>query len=912
MSAADNIFGAVGGQPPTDAPDGIGSLDAALRPTANGACEAAALAELQNGFWPTVLRPLGEVRPDGTVSEGKDPFYQDWGLRQLGRQRIKALFAENPARGLGRCVGPGKAGGKWLIAIEGDGPEAEESRLRLFAGEVVETLGHTSRRGDYAFFTVDGPRLLKALAGCKASKKEAGVFETIPTLPDLEFRVGGFSGDGKTPLQVQCAIPPTIGTDGQPRRANGIENPAPFPEAGYEYLERLAERIQEHEEIQHENENNNGDKLRASRWAVPVHDPWSPEARQRAYVEKVLKEEAEALEGLTKGKRHLGLLPISMKLASLVKSGLISESDCREKFTQALLKTGLPEGEIRSLIDSALKKANPRTNVPDFNQRPTTGGSRASKSNGDNRPEIKITTDEKTVNDQAIEALAADHDLYRLGYLLATILHEGDPPRGIEYRDGPPPQIAPIDPATLRERMAAAAQWIGTKTRKRGRVELVPAHPPMWSVHAVHKRGVWRGIRPIMAVIESPTIRRDGSILSTPGYDPATRLYYRPSIEFEPIPESPGKAEIEAARDELLDLVCDFPFRDETHKAVWLTSLLTVIARPSFEGPAPLFGCDGNCSGTGKSLLADLVAIIASGRRMPRSTWPTGMHADEELRKRITSLALAAERFTLLDNVETPLGGGPLDAALTSDTWKDRMLGSMTTTPPLPMLMIWFASGNNLQYRGDFPRRVLQCRLETSLENPEERTGFKYPDLIGHAIANRGKLVRAALIILRAHHVAGRPKFASPLGSFESWTRAVVDPVNWIIGKNPLDVRKEIKDCDHAAQLRSALIEGWEELPDHATGVTAAAALKILSDDAEQAKEKKTGLSYPKLREALAELPDKGDLPSARSLGRHLSAMNGRTISQKDEDGLTIALKVLRGKQDRKSITKWKVEKITP
>jgi putative DNA primase/helicase len=514
----------------------------------------------------------------------------------------------------------------------------------------------------------------------------------------------------------------------------------------------------------------------------------------------------------------------------------------------------------------------------------------------DKRPRILITTDEKSVNDQAVSALAGDPALYRLGYVLATILQEGEAPRGIEYKDGPPPQISPIEPATLRERMAQTAKWQVTKARA-SQFEIIAAHPPDWSVHAVYRRGIWPGVPPIVGVIEAPTIRRDGSILSKPGYDEATRLYLRPKVTLKPIPDRPSKQDAEQARDLIFDLVSDFPFKDkddkdkkQIHRAAWLAAFLTVLGRPSFDGPAPLSAIDGNTPGSGKTKLVDLIAITASGRRMPRSVFPSGRHADEEVRKRITSLALAGERFTLLDNVDSPLGGAPLDAALTSDTWKDRPLGSSTMTAELPLQMVWFASGNNLQYRGDFVRRVLPCRLESPLEDPETRTGFKYPDLLGHVLANRAAILRAAMVILRAYHAAGCPKLVSPLGSFEGWSRAIADPVMWVTGVNPLDVRAEIKANDRDSQLRVALVYGWSELTGSDVGLTVAAALKMLRDD-------KTELLYTGLRAALAELSEKGDIPSAKSVGRILKSCDGRNLGAYS----------VKGVENRKGIYSWKV-----
>ena len=544
---------------------------------------------------------------------------------------------------------------------------------------------------------------------------------------------------------------------------------------------------------------------------------------------------------------------------------------------------GLPEkGDVSDFLDLGGTLDQMRTLAAD-----TAEWTRAP---ADSRPEIRITTAEKEVNDQAVAALATDPDIYRLGFVLATILQEGDAPRGVEYKDGPPPQISPIEPATLRERMAQSANWIGMKARG-DQVELVPRHPPIWSVNAVHKRRNLAGIRPIVGVIETATIRRDGSILIVPGYDAATRLYLHPNVQIDAIPDRPSLQDARVALATIDDLIADFPFRNESHKLIWLIGLFTVLARASFDGPAPLIAFDGNCPGSGKSKLADLIATVASGRRMPRSIWPSGHHADEEVRKRITSMALAGERFTLLDNVDSPLGGGPLDAALTSDTWKDRALGSNTMTPELPLLMVWFASGNNIQFRGDFIRRALPCRLESPLENPEERTGFKYPDLLGHALTVRGPIIRSALIIIRAYQIAGRPAIVSPLGSFEGWSRAIADPVAWITGVDPFEVRTEVKASDQGSQLRGALVQGWSELPGADNGLTVADALKLLRDD-------KDCLHYGTLRSALMEMSDKADLPSAKSIGRILKTTQGRILGDL----------VLRGAPDlHTKVFTWKV-----
>src|SRR5204862_298579 len=80
------------------------------------------------------------------------------------------------------------------------------------------------------------------------------------------------------------------------------------------------------------------------------------------------------------------------------------------------------------------------------------------------------------------------------------------------------------------------------------------------------------------------------------------------------------------------------------HLAGWLAGLLTPPAWFAFDGPAPLFLIDGNTRGVGKGLLADVIALTVTGRRFPAMSYTADR---EELRKRITTLAVEGERAVL-------------------------------------------------------------------------------------------------------------------------------------------------------------------------------------------------------------------------------------------------------------------------
>src|SRR5262249_58812975 len=111
--------------------------------------------------------------------------------------------------------------------------------------------------------------------------------------------------------------------------------------------------------------------------------------------------------------------------------------------------------------------------------------------------------------------------------------------------------------------------------------------------------------------------------------------------------DRPLRSDAFDARDAILEVVVDFPFERPVHQAAWLAALLTPLARFAFIGPAPLFLVDSNTRGAGKGLLLDCISRIATGERFTIAAYTSD---EDELRKRITSLALAGDRLGLFHN----------------------------------------------------------------------------------------------------------------------------------------------------------------------------------------------------------------------------------------------------------------------
>lgn len=404
------------------------------------------------------------------------------------------------------------------------------------------------------------------------------------------------------------------------------------------------------------------------------------------------------------------------------------------------------------------------------------------------RRSILIGNDEHRVNDEAIEAVAADLEVYVRGSSLVRVVRAPESTqsrRGLNLTPGTP-SIGLLPSAILRETLTRHVVFV--KETSGGKI--VPVTPPSWCIDAIQERGFWPGLRQLANVIEAPTLRADGSILDVPGYDHDSGLLYVPNGEFPPMLHNPTIADARRAVNDLLVLVEEFEFAAEVHRYVWLAALLTALVRDAIPGPTPLTLIEASTPGSGKSLLVHAIGSIATGRDPATSTLSDN---PDETRKVILSIALAGTRIVWLDNSADSFGDRMLDAALTSVTWQDRVLGRSEMSAPLPLNVCWLATGNNLRIKGDTHRRILPCRLVPSVERPEEKGNYKIADLKAYAREHRSRLVIAGLTIVRAFAVAGMPQ--APLthfGSFEAWSRLIRQSIYWATGVDVCQAREDI------------------------------------------------------------------------------------------------------------------------
>lgn len=448
--------------------------------------------------------------------------------------------------------------------------------------------------------------------------------------------------------------------------------------------------------------------------------------------------------------------------------------------------------------------------------------------------------------------------------------------------------IRSLPKALVRERVTQACKLEKVSRANAENERIVPTAPPCWLVDAIHLRGHFGGsIRPLTGIIEAPTIRRDGSILQTPGYDAETGFMFDCRAEFPPVPESPSRDDVSDALKSLFHVICDFPCASDADRSAWVALVLSMIGRPCVDGCVPMFPITANIRGSGKSMLVDAASVIAYGHRAARHTFSGD---DKEMGKVITSLVIRGSSSVLFDNLNVQLRGGSLDAALTGTTWNDRILGESKMTGDLPMRIVFTATGNNLTFGTDIARRVILIRLVSALAEPEGRSNFVHRDLLGWVASQRPRLAVAALTVLRGYYAAGCPEQGGgEFGSFEAWSRIIRGAIVWAGGADPLQTRESAKANDESIVLLSKLLTGIE-LSDPGAGLT----VKEIQAIAESGK----GEGADCLREAIGEVC--GDKFNPRTLGNRLSSYRDRVY-----DGRYLTCSDAGGK-----VKRWRVRSV--
>jgi putative DNA primase/helicase len=406
-----------------------------------------------------------------------------------------------------------------------------------------------------------------------------------------------------------------------------------------------------------------------------------------------------------------------------------------------------------------------------------------------------------------------------------------------------------------------AAEFVRYDARNK---RLVAIDPPRGVIETLLERQDW--VFPTIAgIINTPTMRPDGSLLTQQGYDQITQLWHKSAADavLPPIPNAPTKSDAERALELLDDLLSEFPFVGELDKSVAIAGIMTPVLRGAFS-VAPLFFIAKPEAGTGASYFVRLVGTIATGQ----DATPLVASSDpKELQKELSAKAFEGRPILNLNNLTFDLESALLCQMLTEGVVDIRPFGKNTQTVSCDCHSTTaFANGNNIRIIGDLVRRTVTCRMDAKQEQPELRP-FAH-DPVAMVKKNRGAYLAAVFTIARAYIAAGCPDVsATELAGFDGWSRKVRHPLVWLGRSDPARSMDENRALDPEREELRELIDALAKCFG-AAEFTAADVIDWATRGSGDGK-----LAFPEL---IAVFTRDGRNISAKAVGKLLMRHRGR------------------------------------
>jgi putative DNA primase/helicase len=258
---------------------------------------------------------------------------------------------------------------------------------------------------------------------------------------------------------------------------------------------------------------------------------------------------------------------------------------------------------------------------------------------------------------------------------------------------------------------------------------------------------------------------------------------------------------------------------------------------------------------------------------------------EEETEKRLAAALLAGQPLISIDNLNGDLGGDALCQIIERPVVEIRLLGKSELVR-IEARSTLFATGNNIRLVGDMARRVLRCRLDSRMEEPERRRFRRKP--VAAVLRDRGRYVAAALTLARAYVAAGRPNRAAPIASFEAWSDLVRSALLWLGRADPVDTMKGARADDPSRQTMAALFSAWRDVIGTEEGKTSSEIIKLActtnSDDRGDGP-CEVSWHHADLREVLLTVAGRNGVIDARVLGKWLSRHRDRIAGGLRLDG---------------------------
>lgn len=262
-----------------------------------------------------------------------------------------------------------------------------------------------------------------------------------------------------------------------------------------------------------------------------------------------------------------------------------------------------------------------------------------------------------------------------------------------------------------------------------------PAYANTWLNHHVERARL-----PSITLFTHNPVFTDDWRLVTPGFDASSGIYYAGPV----VAARSDTAHLDA-------LLKDFCFKSPADRTNYLGVLLTAMLMPRFIGSKPAALFNGNQPELGKSILAQVIAILRDGQQAETASYNPN---DEEFEKRLGAIVRRGVTTIIIDNAKSR-GRNPriesacLERSITDPVLSFRLLGQSASiraenshifcitanTPDVSRDLVTRSVVINLHYEGDPERR------EFSIPDPEGYAHEHRLELLGELIGmvNRWK-----------------------------------------------------------------------------------------------------------------------------------------------------------------------------
>ncbi|MFH1919274.1 MAG: hypothetical protein ABIP48_05215, partial [Planctomycetota bacterium] len=259
-----------------------------------------------------------------------------------------------------------------------------------------------------------------------------------------------------------------------------------------------------------------------------------------------------------------------------------------------------------------------------------------------------------------------------------------------------------------------------------------------------------RGRLPVVKLFTRNPVYTDDWRLVAPGFDPQSGIYYAgPTVEAR------------NGTEHLDTMLQDFCFKTPADRTNYLGMLLTAILMPRFLGSKPAALFNGNQPELGKSILAQIIAILRDGRPAETATYNPN---DEEFEKRLGAIVRRGVTTIIIDNAKgrarnPRIESACLERSITDPILSFRLLGYSqeiraenshifcitANTPDVSRDLVTRSAVINLYYEGNPERRTF------SIADPESFAQQHRLELLGDLIGMAERWKAAGMPMASVH-----------------------------------------------------------------------------------------------------------------------------------------------------------------